>query len=320
MIGRPVKVSVIVPVYNVAKYLSTCLNSCINQTLYDIEIICVNDGSTDNSLDILEAFAKADHRVKIINKPNGGLSSARNTGIKNSCGEILMFLDSDDYIAPNACERVWMETLEAPTDIVIFGTGIFPEIPRASNWHYHVLTVHTHRRWKFEPSVLFQEPTTTPFVWRQAFSRKFFDDHGLEFDERVKYGEDMVFQLEAFPHGTNFSFISNKLYFYRWCREGSLMHRYQTDLDGKIRQHLSFVEYITEYWKNQGWLELYGREYTQWLLEFIVADCRSRNTTCPKEHLSALSKLLENYDLEKHLNDMPNTVRVLAKTVKRGYV
>lgn len=320
MIGRPVKVSIVVPVYNVEKYLSACLSSCINQTLYDIEIICVNDGSTDNSLHILEAFAEVDHRIKIVNKPNGGLSSARNAGIKNSCGEIIMFLDSDDYIAPNACERVWRETLEAPTDIVIFGTAIFPEKPRASNWHYDVLRVRTHRRWKFEPSVLFNEPNAKPFVWRQAFNRKFFDEYGLEFDERVKYGEDMVFQLEAFPHGTNFAFISDRLYFYRWCREGSLMQSYRTDLDEKIRQHLSFIGYITEYWKEQGWLELYGKEYTQWLLEFIVADCRSSEALCPEEHLSSLNTLLQSYDLEKHLNIMPKTVAVLAKTVKKGQV
>ena len=83
MIGRPVKVSIIVPVYNVSKFLSTCLCSCINQTLYEIEIVCVNDGSTDDSLKILEAFAAKDHRVKIIDKPNGGLASARNAGVKN---------------------------------------------------------------------------------------------------------------------------------------------------------------------------------------------------------------------------------------------
>ncbi len=132
MSGLPVKVSVIVPVYNVEQYLSACLHSCVNQTLYDIEIICVNDGSTDGSLAILQAFAQRDHRVKIIDKPNGGLSSARNAGIDQANGEMIMFLDSDDYLSLNACERVWTETLEAPTDVIIFGTRIFPNSPRAT--------------------------------------------------------------------------------------------------------------------------------------------------------------------------------------------
>lgn len=316
MSARPVKVSVIVPVYNVEKYLSTCLCSCINQTLYDIEIVCVNDGSTDNSLSILQAFAEQDYRVKIIDKPNGGLASARNAGIKNSCGEIIMFLDSDDYLALNACERVWKETLEAPTDIVIFGTTIFPNKPTASSWHYHVLNIKTHRRRKFEPSVLFQEPGAKPFVWRQAFHRKFFDEYGVYFDERVRYGEDTVFQMEVFPYAKNFSFISDKLYYYRWYREGSLMQSYRTDLDEKIRQHLGFVTYITEYWEEQGWLKKYGKEYTQWLLEFIVPDSRNSNALCSQEHLTNLHNLLRTYDLLGYLNQMPDTARLLAKTVK----
>lgn len=318
MVGRPVKVSVVVPVYNVGKYLSTCLCSCINQTLYDIEIICVNDGSIDNSLHVLEEFAKSDHRIKIVNKPNGGLSSARNAGLRASCGDIIMFLDSDDYLAPDACDRVWRETLEEPTDIVIFGTQIFPETPRASDWHYDVLSVHTHRRREFSPSVLFDEPNAKPFVWRQAFSRKLFEEHGLEFDERVKYGEDLVFQMEIFPHAKNFSFIADKLYYYRWYREGSLMQSYRADLDERIRQHLSFLGYVTEYWKEQGWLTLYGKEYTQWLLEFIVPDSRNSEAQCSSEHLACLNQLLEEYSLQQHLDTLPRSVQTFVETLKSG--
>lgn len=317
MIGRPVKVSLIVPVYNVERYLSTCLCSCINQTLYDIEIICVNDGSTDHSQEILEEFARHDRRIKVVNKPNGGLSSARNAGIRNSCGDIIMFLDSDDYLAPDACDRVWRETLEEPTDIVIFGAKIFPETPRATDWHYDVLNVRTHRRWGFEPSVLFNEPNAKPFVWRQAFSRKLFDKHGLEFDERVKYGEDMVFQLEIFPHARNFAFIEDKLYYYRWYREGSLMQSYRANLDERIRQHLSFLGYITEYWKTQGWLERYGREYTRWLLEFIVPDSRTAEAQCASEHLACLNKLLDQYGLRQHLDAMPQDLQTFVDSLKR---
>lgn len=312
----PVKVSVIVPVYNVEKYLSTCLCSCINQTLYDIEIICVNDGTTDHSLSILEAFARQDHRIRIVNKPNGGLSSARNAGIDVACGEMLMFLDSDDYLSPNACERVWAETKEEPTDIVIFGTEIFPTKPAATDWHRWTLNVWTHRRWWFEPSVLFREPNAKPFVWRQAFSRKLFEKTGLRFDERVRYGEDTVFQMEIFPHAKNFAFIEDKLYHYRWYREGSLMHSYQTSLDDKIRQHLGFIRYITKYWQEQGWLEKYGKDYTQWLLEFIIPDSRSAEAQCEAEHLTALKCLMEEFSLTVYLQQMPKELQFFAKTVE----
>lgn len=320
MSGLPVKVSLIVPVYNVEKYLSTCLHSCVNQTLFDIEIICVNDGSTDNSLAVLEAYAKEDYRIRIINKPNGGLSSARNAGIKAANGTILMFLDSDDYLAPNACERVWKETLEAPTDVVIFGTNIFPTKPRASDWHYHTLNIRTHRCWGFTPDVLFKEPGAKPFVWRQAYAKKFFEEHNLLFDESVKYGEDMVFQMEALPHGENFAFIADKLYNYRWYRVGSLMDSYNYDLDEKVQKHLGFINNICQYWEKEGWFDLYGKQFVQWLLEFVVSDIRKEETTRDADHVNALKELLGKYDLEKYLDKMPGSVRSLVRIVKKGSV
>ncbi|MBP3846437.1 glycosyltransferase [bacterium] len=113
------KVSVIIPVYNVEKYLRECLESVVNQTLKDIEIICVNDGSTDNSLDILNEFSNKDNRVKIINKTNGGLSSARNAGMAAAQGEFIGFLDSDDYIDLNFYESLYNRAKETNSDIVV---------------------------------------------------------------------------------------------------------------------------------------------------------------------------------------------------------
>ena len=105
------KISIIIPIFNVENYLAKCLDSIINQTLMDIEIICVNDGSKDNSVDILNTYAQRDKRITIINKANGGLSSARNAGIRVANGEYICFLDSDDYFEFNACERLYIEIL-----------------------------------------------------------------------------------------------------------------------------------------------------------------------------------------------------------------
>ena len=92
------KVSIIIPVYNVESYLRRCLDSVVNQTLKDIEIILVNDGSTDGSLAICEEYAKNDDRIKIITRKNGGLSAARNTGLDNATSEYIGFIDSDDWV------------------------------------------------------------------------------------------------------------------------------------------------------------------------------------------------------------------------------
>ena len=103
------KVSVIIPVYNVAEYLPFAMQSCMDQTLRDVEFICVNDGSTDNSLEILNCYAKLDDRITVISKANGGVSSARNVGLSVATGDWIMFLDPDDCLAENACERVCLQ-------------------------------------------------------------------------------------------------------------------------------------------------------------------------------------------------------------------
>lgn len=116
------KISVIVPVYNMEKYLVRCLESIVNQTYPDLEIICVNDGSTDSSAKILETYASKDKRIKLITKENGGLSSARNAGINAATGEFITFVDSDDWIQPDTYNIVSRYMSDA--DMLIFGTNV----------------------------------------------------------------------------------------------------------------------------------------------------------------------------------------------------
>jgi len=117
-------ISVIVPVYNTEKYLTRCLDSIINQTFSDIEIICVNDGSTDGSADVLKRYAKLDKRIKIINKKNGGLSAARNTGLKNISGQYVSFIDSDDWIDIEYYEYLMYLMDQNSADIAMAGMRI----------------------------------------------------------------------------------------------------------------------------------------------------------------------------------------------------
>ena len=115
------KVSVIIPIYNVEKYLERCLKSVINQSLKDLEIICVNDGSEDKCIDILNFYQDKDSRIIVINKKNGGLSSARNAGIKRARGEYIYFIDPDDYIESWALEDLIYVSQKNNCDVVISG-------------------------------------------------------------------------------------------------------------------------------------------------------------------------------------------------------
>jgi len=122
------KISVIIPVYNTEKYLKECLESIINQTLTDIEIICINDGSTDNSLDILNSYANSDKRIKVFSQKNQGQGTARNYGMKIATGDYIHFMDSDDILELNTFEDSYRICEEKNLDFIFFKLTILCNI------------------------------------------------------------------------------------------------------------------------------------------------------------------------------------------------
>lgn len=125
---RTPKVSIIIPIYNTGKYLIPCLESAIDQSLREIEIICVNDGSTDGSLEVIKEFKKKDPRIVLVDKPNGGVSTARNTGLDIAKGEYIRFLDGDDRLPPDACEAMYQRSSKEKADILICGSEyVYPD-------------------------------------------------------------------------------------------------------------------------------------------------------------------------------------------------
>ncbi len=209
-----VKVSVIVPVYNVEKYLSECLESLISQTLKDIEIICVNDGSTDSSLAILKNFASKDSRIKIIDKQNEGVSVARNIGIEVATGQYLMFVDSDDYLIENACEKA-LNTIEHDgSDICIFShydlvdeklvkSGVNKDIVKAQNKNNQAYTDFSIN------------------IWDKIYNRNFLITNSIKFIPNLKTSEDVIFNFVCQFNNSKVSYSTEPLYVYRLTSENS---------------------------------------------------------------------------------------------------
>ena len=121
------KISIIIPVYNADKYLEACLESIINQTMKDIEILCIDDGSTDNSPIILKKFANLDSRIKVLKQNNLGAAVARNKGIKIASGEYLLFLDADDYFDLRLCDIAYSTIKSVDADVALFGAYKYDE-------------------------------------------------------------------------------------------------------------------------------------------------------------------------------------------------
>lgn len=310
------KFSIVIPVYNVENYLSQCLESVVNQTLKDIEIICVNDGTKDRSRDVLETFQKADSRIQIIDKENGGLSSARNAGIKAATGEYILFLDSDDFIEKRTCERLYYEVLEHKPDVIVFGSHIFPHYPWPDQWLIHNLSTRTVGYHNGGIKALIKENGARPFVWRDCFRRSFLSKNKLLFDETIRFAEDLIFQFMAFPMATKVIFISDKLYHYRWSRPDSLMSNAARDPYKKYLYHIDAMYVIAEFWKEHGLLEEYKEDFMKWTVSFMGWDLYNYNGCLKQELIKRLTKLWEVYDLQSSCKKLSKKERFYYNYIK----
>ena len=265
------KVSLIVPVYNVEKYLERCMDSCARQTLVDLEILCVNDGSTDGSRGILEWYAGRDSRIQILDRENGGVSAARNAGMNAARGEWIMFLDADDYLEPDACERVWAESLEERPDIITFGGAIFPEVPERAQdaWLRRTLSPRRVRHGLFRARFFLDEPGMEPFVWQHAFSAAFLDHFGLRFEEALRAGEDITFLFAAFPLAERTSFLPDKLYHYRIARSDSLTEQMHETGTANVEWRFGTIERILSIWERYGIAQTYRFELGEWFMRLV---------------------------------------------------
>lgn len=212
------KFSIIIPVYNVEKYLEQCLNSVLNQTFADYEVICVNDGSTDGSLIILNNFSKKNVRFQVISQENGGLSDARNAGIKAAKGDYIFLLDSDDWIVENALE-ILNENIGNQDFIVFNGKRFFEddttEMPdkgiseqQLTGWEYYNKYALVPRKFHFVCTVL------------RLYRREFLLENELFFKKGI-YHEDNLFTPVCCYYAKNIKVLPNILYIYR-IRAGSI--------------------------------------------------------------------------------------------------
>lgn len=266
-------VSILVPVYNVEKYLERCLESLIKQTLTNIEIICVDDGSTDGSAKILKKYRRKDSRISIIHKENGGLPSARNAGIDAARGEYVGFVDSDDYVEERMFQCLYETARSHDSELVICGAEIFPEKPHASSWLYKCLSPEYHYYEKFEPSLLFENSSTTPFLWRTLIKRDLLQEHGLRLDEDVLLGEDKLFQAKVYPKAKGITVIPDKLYHYGWYREDSMMSQDVYHVSGKkMAAHWKMMRRIAEELAESFTETEMSLQFLKWSIPFLYAD------------------------------------------------
>ena len=205
------KLSFIIPIYNSEKYLNSMLNSVKNQTYKNIEIILVNDGSTDNSEKICKEFLKNYNNVKYIYKQNGGVSSARNVGLKHVTGKYVCFLDSDDIIEENYAEILINTMQNNNADFAM--AGIYEHYNESIN-EYGLKDFCCGTTHNAEFFVKTFNPYWFPVLWNKIYKTSIIKNNNIKFEEKISYDEDTIFNLKYYEHARKICVVPNKLYHY----------------------------------------------------------------------------------------------------------
>jgi glycosyltransferase involved in cell wall biosynthesis len=224
-VNEPVSVSVVVPVYNTVEYLPECLDSILGQTLTDIEVLCIDDGSTDGSFELLGRYAERDPRVVVLRQLDGktGPGSARNLAIDRARGEYVACIDSDDHVHPDMLRRMLDEARRDGTDVVICRIAKFSDSGVQEKF----------ARDTYDKNIP-PELDGTAFTWRdfddvfslrfascnKLYRRAFLDERGVRYAEGIFY-EDMIFTFRALLQAERLRFVREDLYFNRRQREGA---------------------------------------------------------------------------------------------------
>lgn len=293
------KVSVIVPIYNVEKYLEKCINSLLSQTLEDIQIILVNDGSKDNSGNIAKECEKNNkNRIIYVEKENGGLSDARNYGLKYATGDFIAFLDSDDYIEKNAYEEMYNKVIEENADYV--ECDFIWEFPNK-------IRVDKQYPYKNKKEML---SFVRVVAWNKLIKRQLITDNNLEFPKGLRY-EDVEFTYKLIPFINKFAYV-DKPFIHYVQRKGSIAN-VQNERTAEI---FTVLDNVIEFYKKNNIYEKYRDELEYNYARYLL--CSSLKRMCKIKDKTIREKLLT--ESWKRLNsNFPNwKENVILKTVNIG--
>ncbi len=284
-------ISVIVPIYNVEKYIRKCIDSIINQTYINLEIILVDDGSPDNCGEICDEYAKKDNRIKVIHKQNGGLSSSRNAGLDIAKGEYISFIDSDDYVAENFIEKLYDVCIKNEADIAECDFLKFEnDVLNENNQEY---SCECYKPIEMQNKIFTKENVKTIVVWNKLYKKYIYEN--LRFPEG-KINEDEFITYKAFYNcKRNIAVINEKLYYYRFNSESIMGSKFNV-------KRLDALEALKErktFYKEKNEEELYEKSvaYYQNALKKYYILVRE-NIENPKNYFTKIKK-----ESKKNLKD-----------------
>lgn len=296
--------SIIVPVYNVENYLGECLDSLINQTYKDIEIICINDGSTDNSLNILKEYKKKDNRIIIVEQENKGVSATRNNGILMAKGDYITFVDSDDFLDLNIYEKCMESISQNDADIAVFDFICFPD--QISHKKLESKVYHNQR---FE--AIDENNIGGDTVWNKIYRRSMIIDNNILFKEDIQLGEDSLFTVTVFPCAKTVALVPEVFYHYRVNRQASASYSIVTKK--RMSSVINISKYLIDDYMSRGYTER-----KNWLLNYslLLTYDRIENLESQEEQKFYSTQILEILD-NKLLNQIDSISQEHENMIKK---
>lgn len=255
-------VSIIIPVYNAAPYLAACLETIRRQRYEKIEILLVNDGSKDASLNICEMYARVDPRIRVVDKPNSGVSSSRNLAIGQARGTYLQFVDSDDWLDRNATRLLVERAQETDADLVISHfCRVSGEKITVSGFlnQYNVMNQHEFAR------RLMEEPASFYYgvMWNKLYRTDLILQHNIRCNESLHWSEDFLFNLEYIRYAERFAALETPVYYYR-KNENSITNSALT-VTNTVQTKLELFEYYKALYTDLGLYEQYRPQIRKYL-------------------------------------------------------
>ena len=256
-------VSLIIPVYNAEKYLRRCLNSAMEQTFQDMEIIVVNDGSQDTSLEICREYEKMDHRFRVINKENTGVSDSRNQAIETARGEYLQFMDSDDWLTPDATESFVHAARKFDCDLVVSDFYRVDGAVFTEKQHIRERGLLTRAQYA---EYMMREPADFYYgvLWNKLYRTALIRDNGVLCREELNWSEDFLFNLEYIRYAHRFCAVDTPVYYYV-KNEKSITHT-QIDLVGVVKTKAKLFTYYKGLYESLGLYEKFKPQIYKYLV------------------------------------------------------
>ena len=312
-----VKISVIIPVYNVENYLSKCLSSVINQTFTDIEIICINDGSTDSSLDILDSYAKNDNRIIIINETNHGQGYCRNLGIKMAKGQYVMFVDSDDFILDvRAIEFLYAEITIKELDVLIYAYEKYYEkkniIVNSSSNNKQVFLNKTYCSRADKNYIFAKKSIGIP--WNKLYNTKFLQKNKILFNEDYLY-EDVIFFYKSIILANKIGYLDKTLYSYRKHGKSTMSVR-----DNRNLNIIHVYAQVKDFLLDNHLYAYYRVSFTVRCVKALMYKFKHIPFKFKKEYFTEVQKFLKDVDLEMQKNTLGKNYNKFIAFKKATYL